>query len=284
MGGFAGISGKPTETPNGNTMDDIMPDDITPPPAEVLEMLDPKVDWEALTIIFPTMYSAYDGVHDFKVPAHVDGATVELSGWSAIPSDSVMFEPDPDQAGGVMITVLAATPQITIAASAGKIGGTAALFITSGTPAEWETGKARYNNGVEFTFDVDFSMVLDPNWMPPPPPPNLACNNCHSTGAKYFEFQHTPTQAARFSDDDLKTILTMGKKPEGVGFRILPEMLGDMTAAEVYASFHKWEATPEELKGLIIYLRSLTPTGQGDIRLPDGTYVAPGSSPMMKMP
>jgi hypothetical protein len=73
----------------------------------------------------------------------------------------------------------------------------------------------------------------------------------------------------------------MGKKPEGVGFRILPMMLGNMTAAEVYASFHKWEATPEELKGLIIYLRSLTPTGQGDIRLPDGTYVAPGSSPMM---
>ena len=278
-GGFGGISGKPTETPNGNTMDDITPDDITPPPAAALEMLDPKVDWKALTIIFPTMYSAYDGVHTFQVPAHVDGATVELSGWSAIPSDAVTFDPDPDQEGGVLVTVQSAVDQITIAASAGPIGGTAALFITSGTPAEWDAGKARYNNGVEFTFDVDFSMVLDPNWMPPPPPPNLACNNCHSTGAKYFEFQHTPTQAARFSDDDLKTIMTMGKKPEGVGFRILPEMLGDMTAAEVYASFHKWDASDEEIKGLIIYLRSLTPTGQGDIRLPDGTYVAPGSPP-----
>ena len=74
-------------------------------------------------------------------------------------------------------------------------------------------------------------------------------------------------------------ILTMGTKPEGVGFRILPEMLGDRTAEEVYADFHTWTATEDEIKGLIIYLRSLTPTGQGDIRLPDGTYVAPGERP-----
>jgi hypothetical protein len=91
--GFAGISGDPSSTPDGNTPDDLTPDDITPPPMEVLEMLDPAVDWEALTVIFPTMYSAYDGVHLFQVPAHVDGATVELSGWQAIPSDSVTFDP-----------------------------------------------------------------------------------------------------------------------------------------------------------------------------------------------
>jgi hypothetical protein len=173
--------------------------------------------------------------------------------------------------------------QITIAASAGPVGGTAALFITSGTPEQWAAGEARYANGVEFDLpgweSVDIGMLIDPNWRPPPPPPNLACNNCHTTGAKYFEFQHTPTQAARFSDDDLRIILTMGKKPEGVGFRILPQMLGNMTAAQVYADFHTWEATDDEITGLIIYLRSLTPTGQGDIRLPDGTYVAPGEMP-----
>lgn len=284
-GSAIGISGGPSSTPNGNTEDDITPDDITPPPMEALEMLDPDVDWEGLTIIFPTAYSAYDGVHVFQVPAHVDGATVELSGWQAIPSDSVTFDPDPDVEGGVLITVNKAEPQITIAASAGPIGGTAALFVTEGTPEQWEMGSARYSNGVELNIPdtVDLEqfqmMLLDPNWMPPPPPPNLACNNCHSTGAKYFEVQHTPTQAARFSDDDLKTILTMGKKPEGVGFRVLPDMIFGMTAEEMYAQFHKWEATDDEIKGLIIYLRSLTPTGQGDIRLPDGSYVAPGEPP-----
>jgi hypothetical protein len=281
--GFGGISGKPTSTPDGNTPDDITPDDITPPPPDVLEMLDPSVDWEGFTIIFPTMYSAHDGVHTFQVPAHIEGATVELSDWQAIPSDAVTFDPDPEVEGGVLITVERAVEQITIAASAGAIGGTAALFVTSGTPEQWATGEARYNNGVDFELpgfeDIDFSMLLDPNWMPPSPPDDLACNNCHTTGAKYFEFQHTPTQAARFSDEDLRIILTMGMKPEGVGFRILPEMLGSQTAAEVYADYHTWTATEEEVEGLIIYLRSLTPTGQGDIRLPDGTYVAPGERP-----
>jgi hypothetical protein len=281
--GGLGISGGPSATRDGNTMEDLTPEDVTPPPMEVLEMLDPSVSWEELTIIFPTMYSAYEGVHLFQVPAHVDGVTVELSDWQAIPSSAASFDPNPEVAGGVLITVHEPAAQITIAASTGTIGGTAALFVTNGTPEEWAVGEARYNNGVDFQLpgfeDIDFGMLLDPNWTPPPPPGDLACNNCHTTGAKYFEFQHTPTQAARFSDEELGIILTMGKKPEGVGYRILPEMLGSMTADELYADFHTWEATEEEVKGLILYLRSLTPTGQGDIRLPDGTYVAPGERP-----
>jgi hypothetical protein len=72
----------------------------------------------------------------------------------------------------------------------------------------------------------------------------------------------------------------MGKKPEGVGFRVLPEMLFDRPAADLYAEFHLWDSTEEEITGLLVYLRSLTPQGQGDILLPDGTYVAPGTMPM----
>ena len=106
-----------------------------------------------------------------------------------------------------------------------------------------------------------------------------ACNICHTSGAKYFEIQHTPTQAARFSDEDMDVILSMGMKPAGIGFRVLPSMIGSVTNEELYADFHTWESTPEERKGLIVYLRSLTPEGQGDILLPDGTYVAAGSAP-----
>jgi hypothetical protein len=147
-------------------------------------------------------------------------------------------------------------------------------------------GEARYANGVELNIDTTITleefqmMLMDPNWTPPTPPPDLACNNCHTTGAKYFEIQHTPTQAARFSDDDLRTIFTTGTKPPGVGFRVIPEMLFNQSAEEVYMSFHKWEATEDEIIGMIIYLRSLTPTGQGDILLPDGSYAPPGMLPM----
>jgi hypothetical protein len=269
--GGAGTMSNPNGTPP--------PPPTTPPP--VPEELDKSVDWTALKLIYPTAFSAFDGEHTFKVPFYVDGATVELAGWSAIPSDSVTFDADPEL-GGVIVTVVKDVPEITIAARSETIGGVALLNVTSATPAQWVAGEARYNNGIEFdlpTLDPAMfaELLLDPNWMPPKPPGDIACNNCHTTGAKYFEIQHSPTQAARFSDDQLRQILSTGTKPTGVGYRILPEMLGNMTADEVYKSFHTWESTEEEIVGLIVYLRSLTPVGQGDILLPDGTYVAPGT-------
>jgi hypothetical protein len=237
---------------------------------EVMEMLDPNVDWTALTIIYPAMYSAYDGVHTFAVPARVDGATVELADWTAIPADAVTFDEDPE-GGGVMITVQRAVPEIVIAVSSGAIGGTAPLFITEATPEDWARGEARYNNGVDYDLPMlNFADLINPDWVPPEPPDNLACNNCHTTGAKYFEIQHTPTQAARISDEDLITILSTGMKPTGIEFRVLPPML-----EHLYVGFHTWEASEEEMLGLIVYMRSLTPTGQGDILLPDGTFGAP---------
>jgi len=277
--GGAGMRSGAT-TPPANQAGAAAPTKVPPPP-EVMEMLDPNVDWTALTLVYPSMYSAFDGKHTFQVPVHVDGATVELSDWMAIPSSAVSFDADPDT-GGVLVTVLQGVAEITIAVRTDGIGGTAPLHVTTGKPEQWEMGTARYANGVEFdipdTIDLEMfqMMLLDPNWMPPKPPADLACNNCHSTGAKYFEVQHTPTQAARFSDDDLRTILTMGKKPAGVGFRVLPKMIFGMTAEQMYAESHRWEASDDEITGLIIYLRSLTPQGQGDILLPDGTYVAPG--------
>src|SRR4029079_1648272 len=54
------------------------------PPMDQVEMLDKDVDWTALTLVYAPMYSAYDGMHTFQVPAHVDMATVELKDWQAI--------------------------------------------------------------------------------------------------------------------------------------------------------------------------------------------------------
>jgi hypothetical protein len=117
---------------------------------------------------------------------------------------------------------------------------------------------------------LNFADLINPEWVPPEPPDNLACNNCHTTGAKYFEIQHTPTQIARLSNEDLVTILTTGMKPAGVDFRVLPESF-----QHLYVGFHTWEATEEDQLGLIVYMRSLTPTGQGDILLPDGGFGPP---------
>ena len=236
------------------------------PPPEVIEMLDADTDWTALRLIFPRMYSAHDGVHTFQVPARVDGVDVELEGWQAIPSSAVSFDPDPDsEQGGVLITVLEAVPEVTIAASSGALGGTAPLHITAATPEDWDVGEARYNNGIEYEMPVvNLIDLFDPNYVPPETPDNLACNNCHTTGAKYLEIQHTPSQIAYISDDDLETIFTLGMKPEGITFSVLPPQLEFL-----YPEFHTWEASEQEVKGLIVYLRSLTPVNQGEIQVPD---------------
>lgn len=253
------------------------------------EMFPDVQEWAALDIVYDTTYSAFDGVHPFKVPYHVMDSAVALADWFSIPAGAVSFDEDPDLAddgGGVIATIVEYHPEIVIGVQSGMLGGTAPLFVTEATSAEWELGEARYDNGVDFDFPeltpADFALLLlDPTWSPPPPPENCSCISCHSTGAKYFEVQHTPTQAARFSDDELIKILTMGTKPDGIGFRILPDMLGSMTAEEIYADYHTWETTEDELKGLVVYLRSLAPTGQGDIKLPDGSYVEPGTMPPM---
>ena len=261
MGGFPSIGGR--GDPGGSA-------GAGEAPPEVIEMLDPDVDWEALTLVYPTMFSAYDGEHTFQVPVHVDMATVELEDWQAIPSSAVTFDPDPE-GGGVMITIVEPVADITIAARSGMIGGTAPLHVTIATPEDWAVGEARYHNGVDYMLpELNFADLINPNWMPPPTPENLACNNCHTTGAKYFEIQHTPTQIARLSDQDLITIFTTGMKPPGVGYVLLP-----MEFQHLYAEFHHWEATPEEQEGLVVFLRSLTPTGQGDIVLPDGSFGMP---------
>ena len=317
-GGGMAQAGKPMSSPaaNGGAAGSGSTSSPGPTmPSKKPEMLDPAVDWTALKIVYPVIYSAYDGVHKFHVPLHVEDTKVELSDWSAIPSDAVQFDDDPE-GGGVMITVLKPTSPVTIAVRSGSgaaaIGGTAMLNVTSATPEQWQLGKDRYTTGsewnpldqysdkiqdklpaelkgmsieminmltadqlIEILGPVKFAELLlqVPEWLDMeltdlmPAPTNTKCTNCHSTGAKIFEVQHTPTQIAQVSDADLITIFTKGMKPASIGFRVLPTDL-----QETYAQMHQWMASDEEVKALVVYLRSLTPEGQGDFLGPDGKY------------
>lgn len=258
-----------------------------PPPNAGPEMLDPSVDWESITLTYSPMYSAYDGEHVFSLPCYVDGTATALEDWSAIPSDAVSFsewQSDDGSQVGVLITIERAEPEVTIAVRQGSIGGTAQLFVTEGTPAQWDVGRERYLNGD--TFDIE-AITSDPTLFMRLPElitfnpdgtfgftgtaadlgisSNMRCDTCHTTTADTFQVEHTPTQAALYSDEQLSTIFREGMKPEGIGFRALPEMLQTL-----YPVAHKWEATTEQIEGLIIYLRSLTPKGQGEVLLPAG--------------
>ena len=56
------------------------------------------------------------------------------------------------------------------------------------------------------------------------PDPDTACTVCHTEGAKYFQIINTPTQAAKFNDQQLINVFTLGQKPETPEcYRVLPE-------------------------------------------------------------
>ena len=249
-----------------------------------------------LTLLFNPMYSAYDGVHEYKLPAIVQG----VSGikWSANPADAVDMAPD-SKTGGILITTRKPVT-VQIIARAGALSGSAELHITDATPDDWEVGEMRYNNEIEFPdapdsmfmrvdggfigsdgemftsvdggfVDSDGGMytfteggLIGPDGMAIDAgagfelPNNLSCRNCHSSLATALDVEHTPQQTGGYSDDELISIFTMGMKPEGAGFHTpFPE--------SIYTRFHPWDATDEEKKGIVVYLRSLEPKTQGPL-------------------
>jgi len=218
------------------------------------------------------MYSAYDGVHTFQVPAVVNGLDpkqIDIT-WSASDPSFVKLEPDPTT-GGVMITTRKAG-DVSIIASAGNLCGASLLSISSATPQDWMDGSARYNDGVVI------------NRLPRPPrgaggggaggggaggnrgvggaggatsSAEAACTNCHGDTASglFKTVQHTPEQTGGFSDADLIKIFQAGVVPDGGYF--------DATIVPYaqWQTFHKWDVgdTPQSI---VIYLRSLTPAAQ----------------------
>lgn len=215
-------------------------------------------DDSELEILFPEMYSAFDGEHDFRIPAKVVG--VKNVKWSADPADAVELEKDSQ--GGVLITVKKYVEKVTITAKAGSLKASAPLTITKATPDEWSEGNDRYNNGVVWKrggggdagAGADGggggkgSRKVDPN---------LSCTNCHNRGGKGGDVEHTPMQTAGYTDDELIMMFSEGKKPAGVKMRT--------TTKERWEKMHKWQMEPNEKKGLIVYLRALEPEEQGEV-------------------
>jgi len=221
-------------------------------------------DWNALEIVNPSVFSGYDGVRTFKVPLRVRCNQVSLSAWHVEPAGAVTFAVDPDNASGVLATVAQPVSTIRIAAINGSLGGIAVLHVTVGTPQQYALGEDRYNNGADWMLDILNSSL---------PPPNTKCSTCHGENSSAgFDIQITPTQIARLSDAQLNAIFLSGTKPADVPFRVLPPtiILGSTTYtdAELYERFHDWNASSDALAGMALYLRALTPRGQGCVQNP----------------
>jgi hypothetical protein len=222
----------------------------------------------ALSILFNPMYSAYDGMHMFQLPAVVNGIdpTAVQVAWSASDPSMVALEPD-STTGGVMITMQKAG-NVSIVATTGGLCGVAPLSITAATPADWMSGSDRYNTGVVLnripTMRGDAgAMMVDGGTTQ-----DAKCTDCHGDTASAGPFktvQHTPEQTGGFSDDDLMNIFQMGVVPKGGYF--------DTTIVSYarWQTFHKWDVG-DSAKGLVVYLRSLTPAAQTGVPNFGGRY------------
>jgi hypothetical protein len=84
-----------------------------------------------------------------------------------------------------------------------------------------------------------------------------SCAECHRKATWGAVIQHTPSQTAGYSDEEIIMIFTMAKKP--VGWK---QHITDLRP--YWMKFHKWKMSPAQARGLISYLRALEPTAMED--------------------
>ena len=207
--------------------------------------MEPAMGTGELKIAFSPMYSAFEPDHDYKIPAIVEGVLpADIKSWTASDMSAVSFTPT---AEGTMIQIRKAAGEVKITAETndGK-KGTATLRITEATPDDWRLGQARYTTGGSaIGINRDAGMLgITVNQM-------AQCSFCHGAAGSLM-VAHTPQQAGGYSDEELVKIFTEATKPAGIGMRTnFPEAM--------WKSIHKWNMQEADRKGVVVYLRSLTP-------------------------
>jgi hypothetical protein len=228
-----------------------------PPPATAAPIPKSSCVDAGLTIAFNPMYSAFDGTHLFQIPAVVRGSNGSVT-WSA-DERMVGMQADMERPNEVLIQMLKpGNVLINVESSDGKCGS-AVLFISPAAESDWEIGNARYNDGHSLHLAAGATggtgSPLEMGSMGGP-----ACTSCHgetATNGPYTNVSHTPEQTGGFSDEDLLNIILRGDFPDGGFF--------DTKVANraAWHNFHRWtDITSDQQKGIITYLRSLTPVYQ----------------------
>jgi hypothetical protein len=143
-----------------------------------------------------------------------------------------------------------------VASYHGQNCGKSTLHITSATEADWTKGDSRYNSGTIIAVGSQgaISRLQDQDGGA-----DAKCTNCHGSGATMGNFktvEHTPEQTGGFSDSELTNIFTMAIIPPGSYFD--PSVI----AQSRWTQFHQWNMTPDQAKGIVIYLRALAPAPQ----------------------
>lgn len=206
------------------------PEDSGAEPATAEADLDPVGD--ALTVWPNPMYSAFDGTHDFVVPALALGTPVR---WSSSDPTLVALAPDATT-GGILITTLG-SGEVEIIARAGESSGSATLFITAATPEEWSLGRTLYTSELR-ALDPDASTGEI-----------TRCTDCHGEDAQLLNVEYS-AETAGYSDEELIGVFVNGTKPAFASF-------SGPFPADLFETFHRWDVTAAEQRALLVYVRSL---------------------------
>lgn len=231
-------------------------------------------------ISFSPMYSAFDGTHEYAVTPSVPSAAENSMDSDPVMAATIKWEIDgaflkrdefPELTAASKLTTKKAGKTV-VKVTAKTLGGLdvrgeAPLTISEASQAEWDAGEARYNNGMmipwmrpamaaqgEGICGLPISIEL---------PTSAACGNCHNS-MNAISVEHTPTQTAGYSNEDLVNIFTTGAKPAGGTFNSPFLRMAPMPDC-IYSEFHTWEMTDDEKKGIVWKLRSITPRVQAEI-------------------
>lgn len=225
-------------------------------PSAVLN--DPSCVDGGLTIAFNPMYSAFDGVHTYSLPAIVVGSDQPVT-WFA---DSAMvgMQADSEQSNEVLLTMLASgTTTIHVQSADGKCAS-APLTISPVMASDWTIGQKRYNDGISAHISGP-SLPGMPSPLEQNPSGGPACTNCHGETATSFAYKnvsHTPEQTGGFSDSEILDIVLHGTFPNGG-----KNFDWSIVAYPAWHNFHQWtDITADQQRGIVAYLRSLTPARQ----------------------
>jgi len=244
------------------------------------ESEEPAGNLRSNLISFSPMYSAFDGTHEYAVTPSVPSAAENSQDSDPVMAGTVKWEVDgafvkqdefPELTAGAKLTTKKAgntVVKVTAKTLAGvQVRGESKLTISEAKQTEWDAGEARYNNGMMIPW-MRPTMAAQGEGICGLPitielPTSAACGNCHNS-MNAISVEHTPTQTAGYSNEELVNIFTTGAKPAGGTFNSPFLRMAPMPDC-IYSEFHTWEMTDDEKKGIVWKLRSITPRVQAEI-------------------
>lgn len=221
-------------------------------------------------LAFSPIFSAYDGVHEYRVPVIALNVPqpdrweiVDASGNPAPDAATITEGMLPGGVEGAMLTTGRAGSFVLLA-HLGDETGCAELHISKGDPDLWIFGKERYADARRVAGLTRATATGDAHV-----PEDAACKSCHGAERDAPIREFTPQQFGGRSDEELVSILTNGELSQAPKLRSRCETLprldpGGYSHTDLSA-FHRWSMTSDERAGLILYLRSIAPVSLSEL-------------------